>query len=164
MHKHQRRQKPISFFQTPFSAKHCNGQRLSWALCKSGFWLYSLFNKRLARTKPRWWSVARCSHNHHLALWQRKRFHFVTAIPKILEDWPMGEFKLYDVVRVIKDKDFICPVEHMNKGLEGTIVLIFEKRQNRLSRRNKQRGLRFQRGWNRNHRLDGFLVLLIWVA
>ena len=38
----------------------------------------------------------------------------------------MGKFKLYDEVRVIKDKDFICPVEHVKKGLEGTIVEICE--------------------------------------
>ena len=38
----------------------------------------------------------------------------------------MGKFKLYDVARVIKDKDFICPVEHVKKGSEGTIVEICE--------------------------------------
>ena len=38
----------------------------------------------------------------------------------------MGKFKLYDVVRVIKDKDFICPVERVKKGAEGTIVEICE--------------------------------------
>ena len=38
----------------------------------------------------------------------------------------MGKFKLYDVVRVIKDKDFICPVERVKKGSEGTIVDICE--------------------------------------
>lgn len=37
-----------------------------------------------------------------------------------------GKFKLYDVVRIIEDKDFICPVEHMKKGSEGTIVEICE--------------------------------------
>lgn len=38
----------------------------------------------------------------------------------------MEKFKLYDVVRVIKDKDFICPVERVKKGSEGTIVEICE--------------------------------------
>lgn len=38
----------------------------------------------------------------------------------------MGKFKLYDVVRVIKDKDFIYPVERVKKGSEGTIVEICE--------------------------------------
>ena len=38
----------------------------------------------------------------------------------------MGKFKLYDVVRVIKDKDFICPVERVKSGTEGTIVEICE--------------------------------------
>ena len=37
----------------------------------------------------------------------------------------MEKFKLYDVVRIIKDKDFICPAEHV-KGSEGTIVEICE--------------------------------------
>ena len=40
----------------------------------------------------------------------------------------MEKFKLYDEVRVIKDKDFIYPVEHVKKGAEGTIVLICEKK------------------------------------
>ncbi len=38
----------------------------------------------------------------------------------------MEKFKLYDAVRVIKNKDFICPAEHMKKGSEGTIVEICE--------------------------------------
>ena len=38
----------------------------------------------------------------------------------------MGKFKLYDAVRVIEDKDFICPVECVKKGSEGTIVEICE--------------------------------------
>jgi hypothetical protein len=40
----------------------------------------------------------------------------------------MEKFKLYDEVRAIKDKDFICPVERVKKGAEGTIVLICEKK------------------------------------
>ncbi len=38
----------------------------------------------------------------------------------------MGKFKLYDEVRVTKDKDFIRPVERVKKGSEGTIVEICE--------------------------------------
>ena len=38
----------------------------------------------------------------------------------------MGKFKMYDAVRATKDKDFIHPVEHVEKSSEGTIFLICE--------------------------------------
>ncbi len=38
----------------------------------------------------------------------------------------MEEFKLYDVARIIKDKDFICTAERVKKGSEGTIAEICE--------------------------------------
>ncbi len=38
----------------------------------------------------------------------------------------MEKSKLHDVVRIIKDKDFICPAERVKKGSEGTIAEICE--------------------------------------
>ena len=39
----------------------------------------------------------------------------------------MKNIKLYDVVKVLVDKNFICPVEHVKKGSIGTIVDICKK-------------------------------------
>ena len=38
----------------------------------------------------------------------------------------MRKPKLYDIVRITKDKDFLCPVERVKEGAEGTIVMICE--------------------------------------
>ena len=39
----------------------------------------------------------------------------------------MKNIKLYDVVKVLVDKNFICPVEHVKKGFIGTVVDICKK-------------------------------------
>lgn len=39
----------------------------------------------------------------------------------------MKKFELYDIVKLIKDKDFVCPREHVIKGSTGRIVDICKK-------------------------------------
>ncbi len=39
----------------------------------------------------------------------------------------MKNITLYDVVKVLVDKTFICPVEHVKKGSVGTVVDISKK-------------------------------------
>lgn len=39
----------------------------------------------------------------------------------------MKKINLYDVVKVLKDKDFICPREHVKKDSIGTVVDVCKK-------------------------------------
>ena len=39
----------------------------------------------------------------------------------------MKNIKINDIVIILKDKDFICPVEHVKKGSIGYVVDIIKK-------------------------------------